>query len=174
MSDVTVIDNFLDPKSFEDIQETMMNREFPWYWGDSVVYTKQVPDDRQPLLCDEIYDFQFTHMFFQGNKVMSKYYNNIVPILNKLECNGVYRIKANLNPIKPRDIVEHEYHVDNYVTPYTSIFYLNTNNGYTKFEDGTIVESVANRFVTFPNHTEHTGTSTSDSDYRLVVNFNYA
>lgn len=46
MSDVTVIDNFLDPKSFEDIQETMMSREFPWYWGDSVVYTKQVPDDR--------------------------------------------------------------------------------------------------------------------------------
>ena len=62
MSDVTVIDNFLDPESFEDIQETMMSREFPWYWGDSVVYTKQVPDDRQPLLCDEIYDFQFTHM----------------------------------------------------------------------------------------------------------------
>ena len=39
MSDVTVIDNFLDPESFEDIQETMMSREFPWYWGDSVVYT---------------------------------------------------------------------------------------------------------------------------------------
>ena len=29
MSDVTVIDNFLDPESFEDIQETMMSREFP-------------------------------------------------------------------------------------------------------------------------------------------------
>ena len=54
------------------------------------------------------------------------------------------------------------------------ILYMNTNNGFTKFEDGTVIESVANRFVTFPNHTEHTGTTTSDSDYRLVINFNYA
>ena len=54
MSDVTVIDNFLDSKSFEDIQETMMGREFPWYWAHSVVYTKHEPDNRQNLLCDEI------------------------------------------------------------------------------------------------------------------------
>ena len=83
MSDVTVIDNFLDSESFKDIQETMMSREFPWYWANSVVYTKHAPDNRQPLLCDEIYDFQFTHIFFQGNEVRSKYYNNIVPLLNK-------------------------------------------------------------------------------------------
>ena len=51
---------------------------------------------------------------------------------------------------------------------------MNTWDGDTMFEDGTIVESVANRFVTFPNHTEHTGTPTSNSYYSLVINFNYA
>ena len=173
MSDVTVIDNFLDSKSFEDIQETMMGREFPWYWAHSVVYTKHEPDNRQNLLCDEIYNFQFTHMFFQVNKVTSKYYNNIVPLLNKLECKGVNRIKANLNPIKPRDIVEHEYHVDNHVTPYTSIFYLNTNNGYTIFKDGTKIESVENRMVTFKTSFYHTGSSCTNQKRRVVINFNY-
>ena len=173
MSDVTVIDNFLDSESFKDIQETMMSREFPWYWGDSIVYTKHAPDNRQPLLCDEIYDFQFTHIFFQGNEVRSKYYNNIVPLLNKLECTGVFRIKANLNPIKPRDIVEHEYHVDNQVTPYTSIFYLNTNDGYTIFKDGTKIESVENRMVTFKTPFYHTGSSCTDQKRRVVINFNY-
>ena len=55
----------------------------------------------------------------------------------------------------------------------TSILYLNTNNGYTRFEDGTKVESVANRMVTFPNQMMHTGTTTTDSEYRLVLNLNY-
>ena len=50
---------------------------------------------------------------------------------------------------------------------------MNTNDGYTKFEDGTKVESVANRMVTFPNSMKHTGTTTSNSEYRLVINFNY-
>ena len=173
MSDVTVIDNFLDSESFKDIQETMMSREFPWYWANSVTYTKQAPDNRQPLLCDEIYDFQFTHIFFQGNEVRSKYYNNIVPLLNKLECTGVFRIKANLNPIKPRDIVEHEYHVDNQVTPYTSIFYLNTNDGYTAFETGTKVDSIENRLVIFDSFIKHTGTSCTNEKVRMVLNINY-
>ena len=81
MSDVTVIDNFLDSKSFEDIQETMMGRQFPWYWAHSVVYTKHEPDNRQNLLCDEIYNFQFTHIFFQGNEVKSKYFNKFIKSL---------------------------------------------------------------------------------------------
>ena len=34
----------------------------------------------------------------------------------------------------------------------TSIFYVNTNNGYTKFEDGSIVESVANRMLIFDSN----------------------
>ena len=71
------------------------------------------------------------------------------------------------------DVTDSEFHpIKDHMK--TSIFYMNTCDGYTKFEDGTVVESVANRFVTFPNHTEHTGTTTSNSDYRLVINFNYA
>ena len=55
----------------------------------------------------------------------------------------------------------------------TSIFYINTNNGYTKFENGEKVESVANRMVTFSTNLKHTGTSCTDERTRVVINFNY-
>ena len=63
---------------------------------------------------------------------------------------------------------------DEVATKWTvSIFYINTNNGYTKFEDGTIVKSFANRLLTFPSNLKHCGTSCTDERTRVVINFNY-
>jgi hypothetical protein len=50
---------------------------------------------------------------------------------------------------------------------------VNTNNGYTKFEDGTKVECVANRLLTFPTNIKHCGASCTDEKTRVVINFNY-
>ena len=58
-------------------------------------------------------------------------------------------------------------------TPFTKPIFFNTNNGYTKFEDGTIIESIANRFVSFPAELRHTGTTCTDKNTRIVINFNY-
>ena len=55
----------------------------------------------------------------------------------------------------------------------TSIFYINTNNGYTEFEDGTVINSVANRLVSFPLNTKHRMATQTDTQRRIVVNFNY-
>ena len=58
----------------------------------------------------------------------------------------------------------------------TSIFYLNTNNGITIFEDTKEeVESVSNRMITFPGYLKHTGTTPTDKDvpHRILINFNY-
>ena len=88
------------------------------------------------------------------------------------------KIKANLLTRTP-NIIENTFHVDD-VRPEeklkqltTSIFYVNTNNGYTKFEDGTKVESIANRMVTFPTNMKHKGASCTDKRTRVVINFNY-
>ena len=54
-----------------------------------------------------------------------------------------------------------------------SIFYVNTNDGFTVFEDGTKVESVANRMLTFPTNMKHSGTACTDQKYRIIINFNY-
>ena len=89
------------------------------------------------------------------------------------------RIKANLRT-RTSKINETPFHVDlQFLSEEklkhwtTAIFYVNTNNGYTEFEDGTKVESVANRMVTFPSNTRHRGTSCTDKNMRVIINFNY-
>ena len=57
----------------------------------------------------------------------------------------------------------------------TAILYLNTNNGYTKFQQNGLqdVHSVANRLVTFYGGLKHAGASCTDENTRIVLNINY-
>ena len=55
----------------------------------------------------------------------------------------------------------------------TAIYYVNSNDGYTLFEDGTKVESVGNRLVRFPTNIKHTGTTCTDANRRVLINFNW-
>jgi hypothetical protein len=97
----------------------------------------------------------------------------LTPILEKLEIDTLLKAKINLTP-KAETIYEHGFHTDmKDLGVTTAIFYLNTNNGYTAFRDGSRVESVANRVVVFDSLTEHTGTTCTDIDPRLVLNINY-
>ena len=74
-------------------------------------------------------------------------------------------------------IIEHGMHIDVPPAPdnaLTSILYMNTNNGYTKFETGEKVDSIENRLVTFPNNLKHTGsTNNCDAPYRCVMNIDW-
>ena len=81
-------------------------------------------------------------------KKYNKSYSELIPpLLDKLKAAAIIKIKANLNT-KTQEIIEHGYHVDHpYSSGKTSILYLNTCNGYTAFEDGTIVNSIKNRIV---------------------------
>ena len=53
------------------------------------------------------------------------------------------------------------------------IFYLNTNNGATEFKSGEGIDSIKNRLVVFPKNTYHRAVSQTDTDKRIVLNFNY-
>ena len=79
--------------------------------------------------------------------------------------------KENFSP-KNVNIIEQRLHRDGSFGDYTAVYYINSCNGYTYFEDGYKVKSVANRIVIFPRDTQHSGTTSSDS-YRQVINFNY-
>ena len=93
----------------------------------------------------------------------------------KMQPKGLLRVKANLQ-MSTSEIIEQDFHCDyplSYTGVNTSIFYINSNDGYTEFEDGTRIESVANRLVTFPLNMKHRGTTCTDKPFRLVINFNY-
>ena len=103
----------------------------------------------------------------------SPFINALSGIIEHLDGDDMVRIKANLNP-RTESIVKHGFHIDQRKDNVkASIFYVNSNDGYTEFEDGTRIESVENRLVTFPANMLHTGTTCTNKPFRIVINFNY-
>ena len=104
-----------------------------------------------------------------------KYLPYFYPILNNLADIGVLqRVSLNLTFATPQSEVS-KYHIDSDLkNSYTCIFYLNSNNGGTKFkESGEFVQSQRNRLIRFPSLLEHTAINTTDTKFRWVLNINY-
>ena len=161
-----VIDNFLEKEDFENIKKIMLDVNFPWHYTNGVVLKEE----------NEIKDqFQFMHILYYNNLPTSQYFDILSPFLLKINPISLIKVKANLNT-RSEFLFEHGYHTDFNDAPSnqrTAVFYLNTNNGYTLFEDGTKVESVENRFVSFETSIKHTGSTCTDKNRRVVLNFNY-
>ena len=162
-------DNFLDEQSFQNLQNLIFDPYFAWYYNKAIDYE----DDEDK--------FQFTHTFYNNDVPTSSEIKKLNPLIEKIKPLLIYRIKANLLTKTP-NIIENKFHIDiSYFVNFpeklklwtTSIFYVNTNNGYTEFEDGTKVESIENRLVSFPTDMKHRGTSCTDQNTRIVINFNY-
>jgi len=172
---IKIEDNFLPQETFTRIQDIFLqgiqnqneNTFIPWKFKDGIDYFSDVDK------------FQFVHVFYMNYQSQSQFMTLVNPILELLQPISIFKIKANLLTRTP-EIVENKLHVDmRDLTAEqtrqwtTSIFYINTNNGYTKFENGTKVESVANRMISFPTNMKHKGTSCTDEKIRVVINFNY-
>ena len=159
-----VFDNFLPEEQFNIIASTMMSANFPWYYANSVV--------SKDLLCREHYNYQFGHSFYYNYGFKSENTSIIIPILEKLNPVAILRIKGILLP-RTETNIEHGFHQDNQHNSKVAIYYVNTNNGYTKFAEGGIIESVANRLVLFNSKDYHTGATCTDEKIRVAINFNY-
>ena len=160
-----IIDDFLPQEDLKEIQNTMLGPDFAWYYNPSIDYIEE--EDK----------FQFVHMLYGYNRPQSNFYDEwyekfVIPVIGNNST--IHRIKANLLT-RTSNIVENEFHTDGSTKkPFTTaIFYLNSNNGYTKFKDGKKVESLENRLIRFPVRKEHTGTSCTDKKVRVVINFLY-
>jgi len=153
-----VINNFLEKEDLLKIQSTLLDSTyFPWYLQNGVSF----PGD----------GFQFTHLFYR-DEINSGYFYMLKPILNKLKIKKLLRIKANFSA-KTHKLIEYGHHVD-YENCTTSIFYVNSNNGYTIFKKNKkIIKSEENRFISFNSNLMHAGTTCTDQNYRVVINFNY-
>ncbi len=170
MSEVKVIENLLPEDELRIIQRTMSRDGggdgLPWYMGYVVK-----PDDLGE--CDPADNIHLMHMFYNHDQPNSNYINMIDPIVERLKHRSLLRIKAN-STMKTSTIIRHGFHVDfTFSDSKTSVFYVNTCDGYTEFEDGNRIESVENRLVTFPSHFRHAGTTCTNQPFRTVINFNY-
>ena len=167
-NNLQIIDNVLSKDVLINLQDTMFAGDFDWH------LTRPGSKD---VLCDELYNVQFSHMFFLNPKMRSQYFELITPILEKLNVTILIRAKANL-VMNTSTIQLHSYHIDLptnvAVNAKTAVFYLNTNDGYTVFQDTQQkVESIENRLVIFNADQMHSGTSCTNQSYRSVINFAY-
>jgi len=181
-----VIDNFLEDKDFQVIKNTLLfNKGFDWYFNNGIIKNNQQGN---------LHFFQFTHFLYKGAvrisklepedkikeikgldtiNVGTKFFNICNPILKKLGVKYLVRIKINLNVFSPQ-LVEGGFHRDYENDCKAAVFYVNTNNGYTKFKkNNKIINSVENRMLMFKANELHTGTNTTDQKCRIVINFSY-
>lgn len=164
-NNIEIIDNFLDKEDFNKLQELLLGAWFPWYFCNGIVGGKT----EDPL------DMQFVHTFVRDQQITSDWFvNHLGPIIKKINPEKFIKVKSNLQPATHKNLESH-FHIDidEKIKAKTSILYINTNNGYTLFEDGTRIDSIENRFVTFDSNILHKGVTCTDQKTRCVINFNY-
>ena len=162
-----VIDDFLPLETFKTVQQFFLSNQIPWYYNDSIAGINTDLDNYQ--LCYNFFDIQQPFK----ESCPCKYSQFIRPVLAKISPKYVLRVKANLRPRTSHMQYCGQFHTDMKINQYTAIFYLNSNNGYTLFEDDTRVFSKENRLCVFHGHTEHAGASCTDQRRRIVLNINY-
>ena len=154
-------ENFLDHEEFVKLKRvTLLEPMFPLYL--SIDNKNNVDDDT----------FCFQHTFYDGRPNSDWYSTHIQSIVDKLEVKTLLRVRAVYYTIN-QQIQKGSFHTDFNVPHKTSILFLNTNNGYTEFEDDTKVESISNRCVTFDGLKKHRGVTQTDTKLRVLLNINY-
>ena len=160
-----IIDDFLPEPSFKLVERFLMSSDVPWYYNDDIAGGDKGLDG-----------YQLVHKFFDISSPFDckscKFGKFIGPVMAKLSPKHLLRAKGNLRPRTSEHVLSN-FHTDMKVNQKTGILYINSNDGYTLFKDGTKVKSQRNRFLVFDGHTEHAGTSCTDERVRVVLNMNY-
>ncbi|RYZ08543.1 MAG: 2OG-Fe(II) oxygenase [Comamonadaceae bacterium] len=163
-----VLDDFLDAGEHAALLAAVASPAFPWR--------------RTPILfpapagLDEAGNVQFVHGFLQhkpGFDFRSDRLPLVRPLLDRLAARAWIKVKLNRTLPRGQHLV-YGWHVDTRRPGATTgVYYLNANDGYTAFEDGRRVDSVANRLVLFDARSRHSGASCTDAPQRLVLNLNF-
>tara|TARA_R100000988_G_C3973492_1_gene152761 strand:- start:5 stop:490 length:486 start_codon:yes stop_codon:yes gene_type:complete len=155
--------NVLSKKFFkEQIYDFFTSPYFPWYFNPHINNEGDA-------------HFQFVYTFIRDSKPNCEEHmlKQIKPITDLLKAKKIFRIKANLTT-KDYQNTLHGFHKDDVKgSDKTALFYINTNNGYTKFKTGEEIKSEANSLLTFDAELYHSSVSCTDEKCRLVINFNY-
>ena len=157
-------DNFLSKKEHKRLCKLMNGRGFPWYYAENITFDKK--KDGTNL-------FYMTHHFYEKDRPLSDLFDDyIMQFYDKLKVKAFIRVKGNLYPSQ-RKRTEHLKHWDYYYSHKAAIYCINTCDGYTLFDNGLKVDSVANRIITFDGSEDHASTDCTNTKSSININFNY-
>ena len=170
--DLKIIDNFLTDNDFNLLVSNTVGRND----GHQVQF-RVVSNVENFGAIEENWSWYMINMLYSTdtpqNEICGKIYEMFVPKFKKLaNFKTMIRIKMNAYPYT-NVVKEHKEHIDFNYEHIGAVFSLNTCDGYTKFSDGTKVESVANRIVFFDASKKHHSTTTSNAKLRYNINFNF-
>jgi hypothetical protein len=161
MNLLTEYKNFLPKENFIQLHQLISNNDFPWR-----IRNEMTPDDS---------NFYFTYNFYNNFYHSSEYYfNYIIPILARLNCKAPIEIRSNM--VINKLFEKSGWHTDYKYKSTTAILYLNTCNGGTEFKINNEIKFInaeENKIVIFPSSIEHRACTSTDSNKRYIINFNY-
>ena len=157
-----VIDNYLPEGIPNELETTFLGRDVLWSFQQRVTNNQQTTND-----CF----FAFI-IWRQPEGIVSQWFEQLVPIVEKLNYKALLRIKANMYPSTEK-LHEHDPHEDYTFNNKSAIYYVNSNNGFTVLEDGSKIESVKNRLLIFDGSRQHYSTNCTDAQVRVTLNFNF-
>jgi len=176
---IKVIDNIVSVELADEIENIMLNGNFPWYFKPN---TYGPGSENRKLIKNEIEVFHLDHVFYQydlENKINSKYYEIIKKVLNTIEYKSLYRIKANFttNLTNYKKNNHQSVHIDWENKKCKSLlYYVNDSDGDTRFFDNNkkVIKKIKpkkGRAVLFNSNLTHAAANPIKFPYRMVINF---
>jgi len=155
-----IISNILDLNFFKKLQEQIFSEKIGWFFRENMTLSKD--------------NSFFSHSFFDKFLPYSEFYiEYIIPIINELRFVALSEVRANLM-IRKEKIYKSNFHIDRDYPSKTAILYLNTCNGYTVFDEEEQFKIMCeeNKVVIFDSQISHSAVSQTDTERRIVINFN--
>ena len=166
---VQIFNNFLDQEVFLEIKKFIMSPRCQWRYVNYIAHKDGRDNDNDGYF---VHSFKDCHpQTFEDRYPESPHFPLIAKILNKIKYQNILRIRSSLYP--RRDVQKPDpFHIDYNFPHKVCIFYVNTNNGYTMFENGEKIPSVENQLATFDGNEKHCSVVQTDTSARYIVNIN--
>ena len=166
---VQIFNNFLDQEVFLEIKKFIMSPRCQWRYVNYIAHKDGRDNDNDGYF---VHSFKDCHpQTFEDRYPESPHFPLIVKILDKIQYQNILRIRSSLYP--RRDVQKPDpFHIDYNFPHRVCIFYVNTNNGYTMFENGEKIPSVENQLATFDGSEKHCSVVQTDTPARYIVNIN--
>ena len=166
---VQIFNNFLDQEVFLEIKKFIMSPRCQWRYVNYIAHKDGRDNDNDGYF---VHSFKDCHpQTFEDRYPESPHFPLIAKILDKIQYRNILRIRSSLYP--RRDVQKSDpFHIDYNFPHRVCIFYVNTNNGYTMFENGEKIPSVENQLATFDGSEKHCSVVQTDTPARYIVNIN--
>jgi len=166
---VQIFNNFLDQEVFLEIKKFIMSPRCQWRYVNYIAHKDGRDNDNDGYF---VHSFKDCHpQTFEDRFPESPHFPLIAKILDKIQYRNILRIRSSLYP--RRDVQKSDpFHIDYNFPHRVCIFYVNTNNGYTMFENGEKIPSVENQLATFDGSEKHCSVVQTDTPARYIVNIN--